>query len=153
MPTKKRVTTARRTARRGARIEGRLRTGARTAGARIRGAWADAVDAVTTAQTNLEAGVKKLLRRNKISTKDAASMLRDLRALAERERRKAAKQVRKRMAGLQARVEKERKAAARTLDDGMRSALGALNIPSHSEVAALTRKVDELSRKVGRMKR
>ena len=144
MATKKKAT--KRKARRAARKT-------KTAGARIRGAWSDAVAAVTTAQANLESEVKKLLRRNRISTKDAATMLADVRALADRERRKAAKELRARAAELQARVQKERKVAARTLDDAVRSALAALNIPSRAEVAALTRKVDELSRKMQRTRR
>ena len=40
--------------------------------------------------------VKKLLRRNRICTKDAATLLADVRALADRERRKAAKELRAR---------------------------------------------------------
>jgi hypothetical protein len=35
----------------------------------------------------------------------------------------------------------------------VRSALAALNIPSRSEVASLTRKVDELSKAMARRKR
>jgi Poly(hydroxyalcanoate) granule associated protein (phasin) len=125
----------------------------KTAGARIRGAWSDVVAAVSTAQANLEGEVKKLLRRSRISTKDAATMLADVRALADRERRKAAKELRARAAELQARVQKERQVAARALDDAVRSGLAALNIPSRAEVAALTRKVDELSKKIQRSRR
>jgi hypothetical protein len=125
----------------------------RTAEARIRGAWSDVVAAVSTAQANLEGEVKKLLRRSRISTKDAATTMAGLRALADRERRKAAKELRARAAELQARVQKERQVAARALDDAVRSGLAALNIPSRVEVAALTRKVDELSKKIQRRRR
>ena len=120
---------------------------------RLREAWQELAATVATAQANLEAGVKQLLRRNRISTKDGASLLADVRALAERERKKAAKELRSRLRDLQARVEKERKGAVRGLDDAVPSALAALNIPSRAEVAALTRKVDELSRRIGRLKR
>jgi polyhydroxyalkanoate synthesis regulator phasin len=123
------------------------------AGARLREAWQELAATVATAQANLESGVKQLLRRNKISTKDGASLLADVRALAERERKKAAKELRSRLRDLQQRVEKERKGAVRGLDDAVHSALAALNIPSRAEVAALTRKVDELSRRIGRLKR
>ena len=123
------------------------------AGARLREAWQELAATVATAQKNLENGVKQLLRRNKISTKDGASLLADVRALAERERKKAAKELRSRLRDVQGRVEAERRGAARGLDDAVRSALAALNIPSRAEVAALTRKVDELSRRIGRLKR
>jgi hypothetical protein len=131
----------------------KLRSSARTAGARLRGAWADVVAAVTTAQANLESEVGKLLKRNRIGTKDATTLLKDVRALADRERRKAAKELKLRARELQSRVAKERKVAARALDDAVRSGLAALNIPSRAEVAHLTRKVEELSRKIERRKR
>ena len=121
-----------------------------TAANRIRAAWADALAAVGTAEANLEREVKKLLRRSRISTRDAATMLADVRALADRERRKASKVLLARAADLQARVKKERRVAGRALDDAVRSALAALNIPSRAEVAALTRKVDQLSRQMQR---
>jgi hypothetical protein len=111
------------------------------------------VTAVTTAQSNLESEVRKLLARNRIGTKDAATVLEGMRALAERERAKAARELRARARELQARVAKERKVAARALDDAVRSALAALNIPSRAEVASLRQKVDELSRKVARSRR
>lgn len=128
-------------------------TATRTTGARIRVAWADAVQALGSAQANLEGELRKVLRRNRIGTKDAATMLKDVRALAERQRRKAAKELRVRAAHLQTRMQKERKTAARAVDDAVRSALAALNIPSRAEVASLTRKVDELAKKVAARKR
>ena len=140
---------------------GKSRTSSRTksasgktsTGARLREAWQELAATVAAAQANLEAETKKLLRRHKIGTKDGATLLADLRALADRERKKAAKELRSRLRDLQDRVEKERKGAARGLDDAVRSALAALNIPSRAEVAALTRKVDELSKKIERLKR
>lgn len=126
---------------------------AKTTGTRIRVAWADTARALGSAQANLEGGLRRVLRRNQIGTKDAATMLKDVRALAERERKKATKELRARATMLQIRVQKERKVAARAVDDAVRSALAALNIPSRAEVAHLTRKVDELAKKVGGRKR
>ena len=126
---------------------------AKTTGARLRVAWADAVKSLGNAQANLESELRTVLRRNKIGTKDAATMLKDVRALAERERKKAAKELRARAAVLQTRVQKEGKVAARVVDEAVRSALAALNIPSRAEVAHLTRKVEELTKKVGGRKR
>lgn len=128
-------------------------TKAETTGARIRVAWADAVKTLGSAQANLEGELRKVLRRNQIGTKDATTMLKDVRALAERERKKAAKELRARAAMLQVRVQKEGKVAARAVDDAVRSALAALNIPSRAEVASLARKVDELNKKVSARRR
>ena len=135
------------------RTQALRKTAAPTTGARIRVAWADAVKALGSAQANLEGELRRVLRRNKIGTKDATTMLKDVRALAERERKKAAKELRARAAVLQTRVQKERKMAASAVDDAVRAALAALNIPSRAEVAHLTRKVEELTKKVGGRKR
>lgn len=120
---------------------------------RVKEGWKQVVAAVTRTQANVEAGVKDLLRRNRISTKDAATLMADLRALLAREQKKAGRELRAGLRTLQTRVDKERRGATRSLDDAVRSALAALNIPSRSEVAALTRKVDELSKAMARRKR
>lgn len=150
MPTKKSKKTnrSRKTRRAGGRTPSRS-----AARDRVKQSWKQLVAAVTRTQANVEAGVKDLLRRNRISTKDAASLMADLRALLARERKKAGRELRAGLRTLQTRVEKERRGATRGLDDAVRSALAALNIPSRSEVAALTRKVDELSKAMARRKR
>jgi hypothetical protein len=130
--------------------QAQLTTTAQAAGVRLRGAWADVVAAVTTAQANLEEQVRQLLKRNRIGTRDAAAVMKDVRALAERERQKAAKQLKVRAREFQSRVAAERKSATRALDEAVRSTLAALNIPSRAEVQSLSRKVDELARKVAR---
>jgi RNA polymerase-binding transcription factor DksA len=89
-----------------------------------------------------------LLKRNKITTKDASEAIADFRHRVERERKKALKEIEGRVSSLQTRVRKERKAAAKMVDEAVKGALVAFNIPSRQEVAELTRKVDELSRKI-----
>ena len=66
----------------------------------------------------------------------------------ERERQKAMKQVEGRLAVLQTRAKKERRAVSRMVDEAVQRALAALNIPSRQEVQELTRRVEELSRKI-----
>jgi len=108
---------------------------------------------VAAAQADLESQLRQLLRRQGISTKDGATLLADVRALAERERKRAAKELKARFRDLRSRIEKERKDAARGLDEAVARALAALDIPSRSELAALAKKVDELNKKIGRPKR
>jgi hypothetical protein len=127
--------------------------GTQGTGARLREAWQELATAVAEAQANLETETRKLLKRHHIRTKDGATLMADLGALVDRERRKAAKELRSRLRDVQGRVEAERRGAARGLDDAVRSALAALNIPSRAEVATLTRKVEELAKKVERLKR
>ena len=126
---------------------------AKTAGARLKDTWYATLGALTSAEENLEKQVRRLLKRNKVTTRDASAMLKDIGALIGRERRRALKDLDGRMKALQARVRKERKAVSRTVNDAVHAALAAVNIPSRHEVHELTRKVDELSRKIDRFKR
>src|SRR5262249_5921428 len=118
------------------------------AGAAIRDTWSQALTAITTAEESLEKQVRTLLKKNRISTKDAATMLDDVSALVRRERRKAVKELDARMKTLQTRIVKERRVVGRMVIDGVQNALAAFNIPSRQEVAELVRKVDQLSAKI-----
>jgi polyhydroxyalkanoate synthesis regulator phasin len=123
------------------------------AGAAIRDTWEQALTAITTAEEGLEKQVRALLKKNRISTKDAATMLDDVSALVRRERRRALKELDARMKTLQARIVKERKVVGRMVNDGVQNALAAFNIPSRQEVAELVRKVDQLSAKIDSLRR
>lgn len=125
----------------------------RGAGDVLRDAWATTQNALVSAEGAMEKQVKGLLKKNKIDTREAKAMLRDLGTRIQKERRKALKEVQAGVSTLQHRVGKERKAVGRMVDDAVRRALAAFNIPSRNEVAELTRKVDELSRKIDGFKR
>ena len=127
--------------------------GPRTAEQRIRKTWNDTVQALTTAEARVEKQIRGLLKRNKISTKDAATTIKDVRALVGRERKKALKQLEARFASLRPGCAKERKNASKKVDDAVLTALATFNIPSRQEVHELTRKVDELSKKIDSLKR
>jgi hypothetical protein len=101
----------------------------------------------------VEKRVRALLERNRISTRDASTLLKDVNALVGRERKKAARQLEARLQALQARARKERKVVARMANDAAQNALAAFNIPSRQEVQELTRKVDQLSRKIDSFRR
>ncbi len=58
-----------------------------------------------------------------------------------------------RVSELGAKVEKERKSVGRKVDDGVKSALASLNIPTRSEINLLTRRVEELSGKIDGLRR
>jgi len=140
MPTKKRTSARKRATPKTTR---RARKGAST----LRERWEATVASLAAAQAEMERQVKKLLSQNKLGS-EAAQAFRELRARFEQERKKAVRELESRMAGVQARVQKERQNLGRVVDEGVRSALVALNIPSRTEVAELTRKVDDLSRKI-----
>ncbi len=150
---RKMMTTKVRPAARKARTS-KPRPGARKGAAeRLRQTWTSTVEAITAAESDLEKQVKALLHRNKISTKDASAMFKDLSALVGRERKKALRDLETRMSAIQARAVKQRKVVGAAVDDAVQGALARFNLPTRHEVRELTRKVDELSRKIDRFKR
>ena len=104
----------------------RAATNARTAGLMMRQTWGAAVTALTAAEEEMARQLGQLLRRNRITARDAGAAL----------------------AGLRTRLDRERKNLGRTLDAAVHGALARVNVPSRREVAELTRKVDELSRRI-----
>jgi polyhydroxyalkanoate synthesis regulator phasin len=125
----------------------------RTAAERLRQTWNTTVEAITTAESDLEAQVKAVLHRNKISTKDASAMFKDLSALVGRERKKALRDLETRLGAIQQKAVKQRKVVGAAVDDALQNALARFNLPTRQEVRDLTRKVDDLSRKIDRFKR
>jgi len=128
-------------------------TQARRAKSRIQKTWKDTQAALSSAEATVEKQVKALVKRSGVDTRQAAATLNAWRTRLERERKKALKQVEGRLAVLQTRAKKERRALTRTVDDAVQRTLAALNIPSRHEVHDLTKRVEELSRKVDRFRR
>ncbi len=120
---------------------------------RLRDTWAQTLASLASAEATVEKQVRRLLQRNRIGTKDAATLLKDVNTLVGRERKKAARQLEARLKSLQARARKERKVVARMANEAAQNALAAFNIPSRQEVHELTRKVDQLSRKIDSFRR
>lgn len=142
MPTKKKKTTRARTAK---------GTAGTTADA-LRARWQEALKALAAAEAELEKQWKTLVKKSGLSGKDAKGALQELRVRLEKERQRALKGIEAGVAGLQARVKEERATLSRRADEAMKSALVAFNIPSRQEVGELTRKVNELSRKIDAFK-
>jgi hypothetical protein len=119
-----------------------------TAGDRIRETWEAAVKALSSAEAEAERQLRLLLARNRVKPAEARAALEAFRSRARKERKKAARKLEARLAALQVRLRRERKNAGRMVNDAVRGTLVALDIPSRGEVAELTRKVNELSRKI-----
>lgn len=119
----------------------------------VREAWDSTLQGLTRAEAEIEKQVRALLKKNKINVDDAAEMLLKLRSSAAKERKRGMKELEARLKVLQARVKKEGVNVAKLAEEGVQSALAALNIPSRREVAELTRKVEELSRRLGALRR
>lgn len=118
------------------------------AGRELRQTWDTALAALTQAEADVQKQVRRLLKRNRIDASDAASLLKSLNAGLERGRQAAGRELEARAQDVQARLAKERKNLGRAVDDAVQSALATFNIPSRKELAELSRKVDQLTRKV-----
>jgi polyhydroxyalkanoate synthesis regulator phasin len=125
---------------------------AKSAG-KIEETWTATVDALTRAEAELEKQVKALIKRNKITVEDATQLLNDFQARVVRERKKTRKDLEAWLRRMQSRVKKERSNVTKLANDAVQSALATFNIPSRKEVADLTRKVDELSKKIDSLRR
>ena len=115
--------------------------------------WVAAMDALHAAQDEAEKQLRGALKRNRISTKEATDVIKNVRKRFEKERRKAVKEFEDGVSSFQTRLVKERKALQKMANDAVRRTLASLNIPSRREVAELTRKVEQLSKKIDSFKR
>ena len=120
---------------------------------RLEKTWKDTQAALSSAEAKVEKRVQELVKRSGVDTRQATQTLEAWRHRLDRERKKALKQVEGRLAVLQTRARKERRAVARMVDEAVQRTLAALNIPSRQEVHELTRRVEELSRKIDRFRR
>jgi hypothetical protein len=125
----------------------------RGAARRFKKTWKETRTALSSAEATVERRVKALAKRSGVDTRLATQTLQAWGHRLERERKKALRQVEGRLADLQTRARKERRALTRNVDDAVRRTLAALNIPSRNEVQELTRRVEELSRKIDRFRR
>lgn len=118
-----------------------------------RSAWQQAVSAVVAAEAQAEAKVRKLLADNRLSGKEAAAVVAELKTRFGKERKRAGKSLEAQLKVFQARVQKEGNAAGKRLGEVVQQALKSLDIPSRREIATLTRTVDALSRKIDALQR
>jgi hypothetical protein len=121
---------------------------AQAARQRLRETWKATVRVLSSAEAGAERRIRQLLARKRIKPADVRTALVTFRARAQKEQKKAARQIEARLSALQGRLQREKKDLGRVVDETVRGTLVALNIPSRREVSELTRKVDELSRKI-----
>jgi hypothetical protein len=113
----------------------------------------DAREVLGIDRATLEKRALSFMRSAGVDPDKAAETLTALRQRLGLERRKAAKQVEGRLLLLRARARKERRVLGQLVDDAVRRTLVALDMPSRKELHALTRRVEELSRKIDGLRR
>ena len=102
------------------------------------------VGAVALTMEEAQEFVEKLVERGEIAETDAQKLMQELRKRARRGEKEVTKAAQK--------AEKDTKSAVKkaegALEDTVESVLKGLNVPSKSDVDALSKKIGELSRKV-----
>lgn len=101
----------------------------------VRSVLLASIGAVAMTKEEIEAIVNRLVEKGEIAEKDARKVIQDV---LERRRKEAAK--------VESRLEK-------TLEERVEAVLSRLNIPTKSDLQALTRKVNELSRKIDELRK
>jgi polyhydroxyalkanoate synthesis regulator phasin len=122
----------------------------KVAPSRLESATRTAKNAARSAVHTAEGALHHL--RSNLSHVDARKAIASIGRAVIAERRSALKRIDTGLTLIQERVEKERKTVSRVAEATVRRTLAALNIPSRREIATLTRKVDELSRRIGAQK-
>ena len=120
---------------------------------RLESTWNGTRDALRSAETIVGKRVAALVRRSGLEPREVMRQAEAWRARLDREGQKARKRVEARLADLQHRAVRERRVLARAADDAVARALAALNIPSRQEVQQLARRVEQLSTRIGSLRR
>jgi len=157
MPTKKK-TTRRKTTRATARPKTRARrTPARrprrSSAKGLSSTWQRALHTLESAEKQAEKEIRSFVKRSKIDSRQARALWKRWNARLDHESRRAARHLEAGLADLQTRARRESRAFGRMVDDAVERTLSALNIPSRDEVQQLTRKVNQLSRKIDAFQR
>jgi hypothetical protein len=129
------------------------RTTVRKAAKTLARTWEEARGTLGDAEVAVRRRVRTLVRKSGTRRQEATETLLAWRARLERERRKAVKRLEQGLATLQTRTRRRRRDVARAIGDGVQGTLAVLNIPSRQEVHDLTRRVEELSRKIDGFRR
>lgn len=121
--------------------------------ARLSSTWKDTRKALRSAETTVGRRVAALVRRSGLEPKEVMKQAELWRTRLDRESKKARKRVEARLDELKQRARHDRRAIARGVDDAVARALAALNIPTRHEVQQLARRVEQLSERIGGMRR
>jgi len=159
MPAKKKTTRSPRQKRKSTRSKPVARRGRATrrrggrATSQIESTWKQALRTLEGAEKQAEKEIRSFIKRSKLDTRQASALWKRWNARLDRESRKAARHLEVGLADLQTRARRESRAFGRMVDDAVQGTLAALNIPSREEVQQLTRKVNQLSRKIDGFRR
>jgi poly(hydroxyalkanoate) granule-associated protein len=120
---------------------------------RLERTWSETRQALRSAEATVGKRVAALVERSGLEPKQVMRQAEAWRSRLDREGKKARKRVEARIAELRQRARVDRRALARSADDAVNRALAALNIPTRHEVRELSRRVEQLSKRVEGLRR
>jgi poly(hydroxyalkanoate) granule-associated protein len=120
---------------------------------RLEKGWKGAQRLLRSAESSLGRRVAEIAEQSGIPTRDVARRAKAWRVRLGQQGRKARARMSARLADLQKRAGRERRTLAHRIDDSVARALAALNIPSRRELQQLSRRVEELSARIDRLRR
>jgi poly(hydroxyalkanoate) granule-associated protein len=120
---------------------------------RLQSTWNDTRRALRSAEATVGKRVAALVQRSGLEPREVMRQAEAWRSRLDREGKKARKRVEARLVELKHRARHDRKALTRSVDDAVARALAALNIPTRHEVQQLSRRVEQLSHRIGGMRR
>ena len=110
-------------------------------------------DALKDAPGLAEARVKSLIESGKPALERAQALASETGRNLSRQTSALRKDIAHRVEGLSARFDQERRSLGKKIEGAVKTTLASLNIPTRSEINLLARRVEELSRKIDRLKR
>lgn len=119
---------------------------------RLASAWGETRRALRSAEATVGRRVSKLVERSGLEPKAVRRTAELWRARIEREGKKARKRVEAGLVELRQRARHDRRTLVRSVDDAVARALGVLNIPTRHEVQQLSRRVEQLARRIGALR-
>jgi poly(hydroxyalkanoate) granule-associated protein len=120
---------------------------------RLQSTWNDTRKALRSAEATVGKRVAALVKRSGLEPREVMRQAELWRARLDREGKKARKRVQARLVELKQRAGRDRRSLTRSVDDAVARALAALNIPSRHEIQQLSRRVEQLSQRVGARRR
>jgi polyhydroxyalkanoate synthesis regulator phasin len=112
-----------------------------------------AVNVLKQAPKAAESGVQALIESGKPAIERAQAFATEASKNITKQAKALRKDLASRASGLSSRVGEERKNLGRRVDGAVKATLASLNIPTRSEINLLTKRVEELSKKIDGLKK
>jgi polyhydroxyalkanoate synthesis regulator phasin len=123
------------------------------AGSTLKSRADQAVDAIRQAPAAAGDRVQALLESGKPALERAQALASEAGRTISKRAQAIRKDIAHRASGLGSRVDAERKNVGKRVDGAVKATLASLNIPTRSEINLLTRRVEELSKKIDGLKK